>query len=312
MANKNLTTNYLSRLSNANHDGVTQQIYDRLSAFEIENQMLVQAVALVQQARQAEDTAYKRFSGKDFASDDLKKEDALEDKYMSAALGILNGLLYLPEDEPIYRKAQLARQVFKDFDFKTSDGFEAEARKVLNMSQQWTAATEYELTELGIEAWVQKAVVQAQKVLQLVAVRVDHESAKVKGELATARKATDEAIRKAYDVVNALNVLQSSESLNALITVLLSIEERAKLYYISGGSASGINKPNNGGSTEQGGGTSEGGEQGGGTEQGGGSSEGGEQGGGTNSGSGTGTITPGGGNGGDNGGGNGDYEDPGD
>ena len=177
MANKNLTTNYLSRLSNANHDGVSQQICDRLRDFETENQMLIQAVNGVHQARQAEDTAFKRFSGKDFASDDLKREDALEDKYMSTALGILNGLLYLPETEPIYRKAQLARQVFRDFNFSTSDGFEAEARKVLNMSQQWAAATEYELTELGIEAWVQKAVVQANQVLQLVAVRVDHESA---------------------------------------------------------------------------------------------------------------------------------------
>ena len=136
MANKNLTTNYLSRLSNANHDGVSQQICDRLRDFETENQMLIQAVSGVHQARQAEDTAFKRFSGKDFASDDLKREDALEDKYMSTALGILNGLLYLPETEPIYRKAQLARQVFRDFNFSTSDGFEAEARKVLNMSQQ--------------------------------------------------------------------------------------------------------------------------------------------------------------------------------
>ena len=34
MANKNLTTNYLSRLSNANHDGVSQQICDRLRDFE--------------------------------------------------------------------------------------------------------------------------------------------------------------------------------------------------------------------------------------------------------------------------------------
>ena len=177
MANKNLTTNYLSRLSNANHDGVSQQICDRLRDFETENMMLIQAVEGVHQARQAEDTAFKRFSGKDFASDDLKREDALEDKYMSTALGILNGLLYLPETEPIYRKAQLARQVFRDFNFSTSDGFEAEARKVINMSQQWAAATEYELVELGIEAWVQKAVVQANKVLQLVAVRVDHESA---------------------------------------------------------------------------------------------------------------------------------------
>ena len=249
MANKNLTTNYLSRLSNANHDGVSQQICDRLRDFETENQMLIQAVNGVHQARQAEDTAFKRFSGKDFASDDLKREDALEDKYMSTALGILNGLLYLPETEPIYRKAQQARQVFRDFNFSTSDGFEAEARKVLNMSQQWAAATEYELVELGIEAWVQKAVVQANKVLQLVAVRVDHESAKVKGELAAARKATDAAIRSAYDIINALSVLQSSESLNALITVLLGIEERAKLYYISGASGGSIDKPNNGGDT---------------------------------------------------------------
>ena len=249
MATRTLTTNYLSRLSNANHDGVSQQICDRLRDFETENQMLIQAVSGLHQARQAEDTAFKRFSGKDFASDDLKREDALEDKYMSTALGILNGLLYLPETEPIYRKAQLARQVFRDFNFSTSDGFEAEARKVLNMAQQWAAATEYELAELGIEAWVQKAVVQANKVLQLVAVRVDHESAKVKGELANARKATDAAIRKAYDVLNALTVLQSSESLNALITVLLGIEERAKLYYISGASGGSIDKPNNGGDT---------------------------------------------------------------
>ena len=33
MANKNLTTSYLTRLSMANHDGVSQQICDRLTAF---------------------------------------------------------------------------------------------------------------------------------------------------------------------------------------------------------------------------------------------------------------------------------------
>ena len=243
MAQKTLTTNYLSRLSNANHDGVTQQIDDRLQGFETDNTMLQQAAAAVHTARQAEDTAYRRFSGKDFASDDLKREDSIEDKYMSAVLGILNGLLYLPEDEPLRRKAQQARQVMKDFNFSTSDGFEAEARKVLNMVQQWQAATDYTLQELGIAPWVTKAQQQAQKVLQLVTVRVDNESAKVKGELAAARKQTDEAIRKAYDILNALAVLQPSAELNALITVLFGIEDRAKLYYISGGKTSGGDKP---------------------------------------------------------------------
>ena len=279
MAQKTLTTSYLAQLTNANHDGVTQQIDDRLQGFETDNMMLLQAVSGVHTARQGEDAAYRRYSGKDFASDDLKREDALEDKYMSTIRALLNALLCLPEDEPLRRKAEMAVQLYKDFNFRVADGFEAEARKTLNMVQQWQAATGYTLQELGIEPWVVKARQQAQKVLQLVAVRVDNESAKVKGELATARKATDEAIRKVYDILNALNVLQPSAELTALTSVLFGIEDRAKLYYISGGKTSGGDTPTPSGNPTQGGTT------GGGT-----SSEGG-----SGSGSGTGTITPGGG-----------------
>ncbi len=243
MANKTLTTSYLTRLSNANHDGVTQQICDRLTGFTTDNQMLSEATQGVVPARQAEDTAYKHYSGKDFASDDLKKEDAREDKYMSAIHAVLNGLLYLPDDEPMRRKAELAVQLFKDFQFSTSDGMEAEARKTLNMAQQWKASADYTLAELGISEWVTKAETQAQKVLQLVTVRVDNEAAKVKGELSDARKATDAAIRKAYDVINALMVLSPSAELTQLVNTLLGIEDRAKLYYISSVSTSGGNKP---------------------------------------------------------------------
>ena len=81
----------------------------------------------------------------------------------------------------------------------------------------------------------QAARQQAVKVLNLVAVRVDNESAKVKGELADARKATDEAIRRLYDVLNALAVLQPSEGLTQLIQQLQAIEDRARQYYISSG-----------------------------------------------------------------------------
>ena len=137
MAQKTLTTSYLTKLSNANHDGVTQQIDDRLQGLETENAMLVQAATAVHAARVAEDTAYKRYSGKDFVSDDLKAADRLEDQYMSTVKNVLGGLLYLPETEPMRRKAQLAAQLFKDSQFSTSDGFEAEARKVVNMVQPW-------------------------------------------------------------------------------------------------------------------------------------------------------------------------------
>ena len=51
---------------------MTQQIDDRFAEFETDNQLFIAARTAVHQARQAEDTAFKRFSGKDFASDDLK------------------------------------------------------------------------------------------------------------------------------------------------------------------------------------------------------------------------------------------------
>ena len=71
MAQKTLTTSYLAQLTNANHDGVTQQIDDRLQGFETDNLMIIQATEAVHAARQTEDAAYRRYSGKDFASDDL-------------------------------------------------------------------------------------------------------------------------------------------------------------------------------------------------------------------------------------------------
>lgn len=52
------------RLTNANHDGVTQQIDDRLQAFETDNQMLIAAAAGVHQARLAEDAAYRSLAAR--------------------------------------------------------------------------------------------------------------------------------------------------------------------------------------------------------------------------------------------------------
>lgn len=241
MATKTLTTSYLSRLTNANHDGVTQQILNRLQEAKVENPVFTETVKGVAEARKNEDEAYRRYSGKDFVSDDLKAADLLEDKYMSTIHNLLNALLYLPETEPMRRKAQLAVQLFKDFQFATNDGLEAEARKTINMVQQWTAATEYTLAELGIGEWVAKANAQAEKVMEFISQRVANESTKVKGEMLEARKATDQTIRAVYDVLNALAVLQPSTELTGLMSLLFSIEDRARMYYMSGGKTDGGN-----------------------------------------------------------------------
>ena len=44
MAQKTLTTSYLAQLSNANHDGVSQQICDRLTGYTTDNATITAAV----------------------------------------------------------------------------------------------------------------------------------------------------------------------------------------------------------------------------------------------------------------------------
>ena len=41
---------------------------------------------------------------------------------MSTVHNVLNGLLYLPDTEPLRRKAEMAVQLFKDFNFHVSGG----------------------------------------------------------------------------------------------------------------------------------------------------------------------------------------------
>jgi hypothetical protein len=80
----------------------------------------------------------------------------------------------------------------------------------------------------------------------------------------------NEPLRRAYDVLNALAVLQPSAELSALVNVLFGIEDRAKLYYISGGKSGGDKPtPTPDGGTSDGGGSSDGGSSDGGSDDGG-------------------------------------------
>ena len=55
MENPTLPTNWLAALSNANHDGTTQQIDDAVGNFETENQVFLQKAQAVHKARVQED-----------------------------------------------------------------------------------------------------------------------------------------------------------------------------------------------------------------------------------------------------------------
>lgn len=226
------TCAYLSRLKNSYHDSVTQNILALAQAAEVENATYAQAIAALRTARQAEDDAYKRNSDKDFAGEDLKAADILQDKYMTAVRNMLAAYRYLPETEPLQRQAREMLQTFDDFDFDTSDGFEAEADKIQNMVQVWSLRQQ-ELSQMALWIWIQKALEAAHEVKRLTAIRVENDKMRIRGEMIAARKATDSAVAQLFAVIDALNTLSPADVTRELAKSLLQIEQRAKQYYIS-------------------------------------------------------------------------------
>lgn len=253
-----LTTSYLTRLSVAEHDGTTRQILGKLQGSSIDNEVFLQSVAGVAACSQAEDDAYTR-SLKDFNSDRLKKEDEDCDCYTKAVRAILNGYTQLPDSEPKKQTGLELVQVFKDYNFSPSDTYTSEADKIRNMNQVYQTRIA-DLQALGIAEYWAQAVAHAANMEQLLSQRFDDIAARVVGELKTARANTDAAIKKAYEVISAMNIMTPSTAISDLIAQLEAIETYAWQYYLGGRptSSSHTSSTSGGDSTENGGGTSSG------------------------------------------------------
>lgn len=280
--NNQLNFAWLGDLSNPHHDGTTQQIDDFAQAFVTDNQVFNQKRAAVHQARQREDEVWLT-SQRDDVVPLLEKADKEADSYISAVRYISTAHAGLPDNEPTSTEAKACLQVFKDFIFSTHDAYGAESDKIIQMQQNLQPHQTF-LTQIGAWTFLTKAVAAAQLVRQYLGQRALTMGQAVKGEMKTARKATDAAIADLYRVIEAMMELMPSATLTTLYNQLKGIELYARQYYLKEGSTGSGASPD----------PSQGGENGG------------DEGGGQNSGGGTGTVTPDPGTGGgDNGGGTG-------
>ena len=96
--NNQLNYSWLGGLSNANHDGTTQQIDDTAANFETENQKYNQMAAAVHQARVHEDEVWQK-SLVDPVVKQLEAADKQQDCYMTAFRYINDGYASLPDTE---------------------------------------------------------------------------------------------------------------------------------------------------------------------------------------------------------------------
>lgn len=248
--NNQLNYGWLGDLTNAHHDGTTQQIDDHVQAFVTDNQMFNQKRTALHQARQTEDEVWLK-SQRDSAVPLLEAADKRQDGYISCTRYILSGHAGLPESEPTQAEAKTCLQVFKDFNFSTHDSYGAEADKIIQMQQNLQSHQAF-LTQIGTWTFLTQAVSAAQDVRQYLSQRAQTKGEFVKGELRTARRATDLAIADLYRTIEAMMELLPSAELTALYNQLKGIEIYARQYYLNEGAT--------GSGTGEGGTPSEGGD----------------------------------------------------
>ena len=234
MATSNqLNTAWLAELSNPHHDGTTQQIDDFVQAFVTDNSIFNQKKTAVHQARLKEDEVWLK-SQRDEVVPLLEKADSLQDSYISASHYIMKAHAMLPDGEATKAEARQCVQVFKDFNFRTNDAYGAESDKIIQMQQNLQPHQAF-LTQVGAWTFFTKAVEQAQLVRQYLGQRAQTKGEFVKGEMKSARKATDTAIADLYKTIMAMMELLPSAELTALFNQLKGIEIYARQYYLNEG-----------------------------------------------------------------------------
>lgn len=254
--NNQLNYGWLYKLTNPHHDGTTQQADDFLQAFVTDNPVFNQKRTTVHQCRQNEDQAWIK-SQRDPAVKRLEEADKKQDAYEMAGHYVLQAHAQLPDDEPTKAEAKECLQIIKDAKFSTSDSYDAEADKIIQIHQNLQPHEAF-LTQIGAWTFFTKALAAAQLVRQILGERALTKGEFVKGELRQARRATDLAIADMYKTIEAMMDLMPSAELTTLYNQLKGLEIYARQYYLKEGHTGGGQQ-----SGDNGQGTTDNGQQGG-------------------------------------------------
>ena len=236
-----LLTGWLGALKNADHVGITTQIYELVKKTEVNNDMYKAGVAALAKAIAKEDEAYKK-TQKDWAVEELKTVDAELDAYMKGIRSIVAGYAALPATVETTQMAKELLQLWKEYDFKLCNSYSAESAKVVNMFQE-VEARRKDAETLGVWSLFEKARELAVQVQNLLGDRFKELGSRVVGELLAARAATDVAIKQLYMVVGSMQAFESGETVTAMARELRAIEDYARVYYLKMPSSSGDDTP---------------------------------------------------------------------
>ena len=161
------------------------------------------------------DVAYKN-SLKSQLTDTIKQKDDERDHiaYVMERVAKLWGEKL--DDQSLAIHGKRVAQVFKDFDFRTTEALVAENAKIQNMEQRFTTelALQADLAAMGLTELNTRLKQLTTEIISLMAARNEERSTIIVGELKQAREALDAHYRAFITYINAVQEIQPEEQIS--------------------------------------------------------------------------------------------------
>lgn len=227
---------------------------------------------------QAFDDAYKR-SLKSMSTKTITDLDKLRDSYAWAMEHVADIWAEKLGEDDLNIHGRRVAQVFKDFDFRTTEALVAENAKIQNIEQVFASEQlQADLAAMGLTELNNRLVATTQQIMQLMSERNEEQSTVVVGEVKNTREALTQQYYAFLVYLNAVQELQPEEQISQAAQYYNQDLQKVEIQLAQsrkGGSVS--DKPQADNGQQTGGNGQQGGNDGG---QQGGGDNGGQQGGG--------------------------------
>ena len=190
----------IARATNAAHYEYLTTVRKRTEEIRLENELWQRAVDEFRAAYDKEDAAFKQYRAS-LKTSPLKEADKERDVHYAALRDAIKAYAKFPIPETAQHAEPLLR-VIKNYKIDTSANYMKESGLVDNMLQDMQAYTT-QLRRLGLEILATRLKESNDKVRQLIAERNEERAEQVLGELAAARRASDEAYAVVVFYTNA-------------------------------------------------------------------------------------------------------------
>ena len=190
----------IARAANAAHYEYLDTVRKRTEEISLDNELWHQAVGEFRTAFEKEDAAFKQYRAS-LKTSPLKEADKERDANYAALRDTIKAYAKFPIAETAQHAEPLLR-VIKNYKIDTSVNYMKESGLIDNMLQD-LMQYERQLNRLGLLILANRLKESNDKVRQLIAERNDERSEQVLGELAAARRASDEAYAVVVFYTNA-------------------------------------------------------------------------------------------------------------